>query len=277
MGRGAIAVLAGALACAPAAFAQAPSRIATGQLRIESVSAQAQPSAPVVPKNTLSAVRVSVRVGDRELTAEEVAQSLGTGFKIQAELSGPGLSQTVTLPRPNDPVLPDPLLLVLPPLSRAGTYELRGMRIATAAGVAVLDVEPQATTLRIIEQVLITSVQTRPLTRDEIRERGILLDNQAYLGFEFTLAIKLESERVDIRYPVVFDREGLPHPPTIPIPPLPSRAVPMPPLPTIVPMMLKLESPGQAKAEGETGCRRGTSWAALAFPASSSSRATSVT
>src|SRR5204863_10035752 len=90
-------------------------------------------------------------------------------------------------------------------------------------------------------QVLITSVTTRPLTLDEIKQKGIVLDSDDYLGFEFTLALKLESTPVNVSFPVAFNREGVAVPAFL-TPPSVSRAgVPMP---TIVPMLLEAHTGG---------------------------------
>ena len=58
-----------------AARGQTTYKIAEGRLRIESISAQAQPANPVVPKNTMSALRVSVRAGERELIVQLLARA----------------------------------------------------------------------------------------------------------------------------------------------------------------------------------------------------------
>jgi len=79
----------------------------------------------------------------------------------------------------------------------------------------------------------------RPL--DEIRAKGIILDSNAYLGFEFTLGLSLDSKATQFTFPVVFDKRGVAVPqPTLP-PSDPERAS-MPPLTTIVPMLLKPSS-----------------------------------
>ena len=84
--------------------------------------------------------------------------------------------------------------------------------------------------------MLVTSVKTRALTLDEIREKGIVLDSDDYLGFEFTLGLKLESQPVTLSFPVVFDRQGVPIPDPLTPPPAPARqGVPMP---TMVPLLL---------------------------------------
>ena len=101
-------------------------------------------------------------------------------------------------------------------------------------------------TVEVIEQVLVTSVQTRALTLDEIRAKGIVLDSDDYLGFEFTLGLKLESQPVTLSFPVVFDRQGVPIPDPLTPPPAPARqGVPMP---TIVPLLLDAFAEGRSPA-----------------------------
>src|SRR5947207_2862818 len=79
-------------------------------------------------------------------------------------------------------------------------------------GHVVLDVTPSRIPLKVIEQVLITSVVTRPLTLQEIKDKGIVLEKDDVLGFDFTLALKLESTPIQITFPAIFDRQGLPIP-----------------------------------------------------------------
>ncbi len=213
------------------------------ELTLLGAQATLEPPNPVVPKNISSALRIVVRAGSQVLTAEQVAQFLGGPFTVQAELAGPGLPATVTLPVP-DPDRPanlDPLLLPFPALTTPGDYELSNIRIVTTAG-ASLDVVPARTVLKVIDQILVTSVTTRALTLDEIREKGIVLDRDDYLGFEFTLGMQLESHPVNLSFPVVFDRHGVPVPPVLVPPPDPGRVggagMPSIPLPTIVPLLL---------------------------------------
>jgi hypothetical protein len=64
-------------------------------LAIPGFAASVEPPDPVVPKNIASAVRVVVRAGGQELSVGDVARFVGAGFEVQAELSGPGLRETV--------------------------------------------------------------------------------------------------------------------------------------------------------------------------------------
>ncbi|HET8775704.1 MAG TPA: carboxypeptidase regulatory-like domain-containing protein [Thermoanaerobaculia bacterium] len=213
-------------------------------LFLRGVSATADQTEVTVPKNTMSGVRVTVRSGSSVLAPAEITRFVGGSFRIEGELSGPGLRETITLPDPDAPASPDPLLLTIPSLTAAGDYTLSNLRI-TANGRTALDVTPQRIPVTVIDQILVTSVTTRALTLDEIRERGIVIDNDSYLGFEFTMGITMESKPVEISFPVVFDRNGVAVPQPLEPPHAPSREAAVP-LPTIVPMLLKV---GEGAAE----------------------------
>ena len=229
------------MAWAIPAWAQAPLRkIGEADLSILGVSATVDPLNPSVPKNVASAVRLVVTAGGTPLTSADVPRFLGAGFQVAAELSGPGLPGTITIPQAGSPPLGDPLLLPLPPLAIGGDYLLSNPRIVVG-GRSVLDAVPQQITVHVIDQILVTSVQTRPLTLDEIKARGIVLDSSAFLGFEFTLGLMLESTPVNFTFPVVFNNQGVSVPLPITPPPDPTRqgvSLSLPPLPTIVPVLL---------------------------------------
>src|SRR5688572_18590162 len=135
------------------------------------VSANVEPANPVIPKNVASAVRVVLRSGTQELSPVDAGKFIGVGSAAKAELAGPGLGHTITLLP--DSSSSDPLFLPIPPLSVAGDYTLSNIRIVSATGESVLDVSPRSVTIKVFDQILITSVQTRPLTLEEIREKGI--------------------------------------------------------------------------------------------------------
>jgi hypothetical protein len=220
-------------------------------LAIRSLSATVEPTL-VLPKAVHGGVRVTLRTGSREVSVTDAARMFGGDVHVEGELSGPGLPQTLTLPRPleaGEAPLPgdnDPLLLRLPPLPTAGDYTLANLRLVRGTRT-VLDVTPRQIDIQVIDEILITSVKTRPLTLDEIRQRGIVLDSDDYLGFEFTLAMKLESTPVNVTFPVVFDRQNIPIPELL-RPPSVSREGVL--LPTIVPVMLEPDF-GDGSGPGE--------------------------
>ena len=211
------------------------------ELRLSGLSATVENAEPVVPKNTPGGIRILVRAGGADLSLADLARFLGQNYSVQGELSGPGLSQPVALPalQPGEELPADPLILPTPPVAIAGNYRLSNLRIV-ANGRTVLDVEPSSVPLRVIDQILVTQVTTRALTLDEIRGKGIVLDSDDYLGFEFTMGFKLDSKAIDLKFPVVFDRQGVAVPQPLSPPAAPSREGIS--LPTILPLLLEAEA-----------------------------------
>jgi hypothetical protein len=247
LGLGVVSLLS-ALAPSPC-FAQAPERkIAEMELLLLGVSATVDPVNPVIPKNTDAGVRIVVTAGGRELSVAEAMAFFGPLFWVEGELSGSGLDETKTLSsRGTDTELSaDPLLLPIPAFARSGDYELNNLRVM-AGGRPVLEVQPRHVPVRVIEQVLVTSVTTRPLTLDEIRAKGIVLDSDDYYAFEFTLGLKLESKPVTLTFPVAFDHQGVPVPQYI-TPPAPPTREGLP-LPTIIPILFEVD-PGPGGSGG---------------------------
>jgi hypothetical protein len=233
------------LAVSAVARAQAPLRkIGELELSLLGLTASPSPLNATVPKNTASGIRVIVTAGASPVSTADLTRFLGVDVQVQAELSGPGLSGSLTIGSHvlGQPLTADPLLLRLPALTTAGDYVISNVRLV-AGNRAVLAVTPSRVPLKVIEQVLITSVKTRPLTLQEIKDKGIIIDRNDYLGFEFTLGVKLESKAVTISLPVVFDRQGVPVPlPLAGVSEGSREGVRLPDLPPMIPMMLDLET-----------------------------------
>ncbi|HTC93759.1 MAG TPA: carboxypeptidase regulatory-like domain-containing protein [Terriglobales bacterium] len=218
-------------------------KIGEMDLTLLGLTATVDNPAPVVPKNTPSGIRVIFKAGTTQLSDADVARFLGGSFQVQAELSGPGI-QTVTLPLADAPQVSSPTILPIPEIPTSGDYTLSNLRIVVNNS-AVLDVFPQNVPLKVIEQVLVTSITTTPLTLDEIKAKGIVLDSNSYIGFQFTLGLALQSQQVTLSFPVVFDRQGVPIPQPILPPATPSvTGVALPPLPSIYPLLLTIGDGG---------------------------------
>jgi hypothetical protein len=217
-------------------------KIGEMELRLSGLSATVENAEPVVPKHTPGGIRIAVKAGDVQLSLADLTRFLGPNVGVEGELSGPGFSQPVALPLPADDesLVADPLVLRTPPIPIAGNYRLSNLRVV-ANGRPVLDVEPSTVPLKVIDQILVTQVSTRALTLDEIRGKGIVLDSDDYLGFEFTMGFKLDSKAVDIKFPVVFDRQGVAVPQPLSPPAAPAREGIQ--LPTILPLLLEVETP----------------------------------
>jgi len=226
-----------ALLLATVSSAQTPqSKIGSLDLRIGGIQATVTPAQPVIPKNISSGVQIVVTQNGQTLTPAAIAQYLGGPFQVVGEFSGPGLTQTVEVP-PTPPAA-NSLIVILPVVNTAGDYTLSNLRFLVN-GQSVLDVSPSSVTVKVIDQVLVTSVQTKPLTLDEIQAMGVVLGSSDYTGFQFTIGLQLSSQVVNISFPVVFYLKGVP----IPLPITPQALVPTgvaipQQLPTIVPMLL---------------------------------------
>ena len=223
-------------------------KIGEMELRLSGVSATVENPEPVVPKHTPGGIRILVRAGGVDLSIADLARFLGPDFAVQGELSGPAFSQPVALPalQPGEELPADPLILATPPIAISGNYRLSNLRIV-ANGRTVLDVEPSSVPLKVIDQILVTQVKTRALTLEEIRGKGIVLDSDDYLGFEFTMGFKLDSKAIDIKFPVVFDRQGVAVPQPLSPPAAPVREGVQ--LPTIMPLLLEATGPSGEREE----------------------------
>lgn len=230
-------VLIALIGSATNATAQGLDKIGELELTLNGLVATVSPTNPVIPKNTGGGVRVVINAGSGPLSASQAATYFGGAVRAQAELSGPGLSQTITIPDEST-ATNDPLLIQFPPLATAGEYTLSNIRLM-ANGATALNVSPGTIPVRIIDEVLVTSVETHPMTLEEIQEAGIVLDDSSYQGFQFTIALVLESQVVNLSFPVVFDSDGVAVPQPLHPPSDPIRDAVDVPIPQLVPVMLE--------------------------------------
>jgi hypothetical protein len=228
------------LAAALSAFAQtAPVKIGQLDLTVGGLSATVTPAQPVIPKNVASGVQIVVTLNGQTLTPAAVAQYLGGSFQVQGEYSGPGLSQTVDVPQSTPAV--NSLVLDLPAVNEAGNYTLSNLRFMVN-GNDVFDLSPNSVIVDVIDQVLVTSVQTQALTLAQIQAMGVVLDSTDYTGFQFTVGLQISSQVVNISLPVVFGPTGVPVPTTVPPVAVTSGLATNVPV-TIVPVLLRIPPP----------------------------------
>ncbi len=128
-----------------------------------------------------------------------VLPMLAEGTVVRAELSGPALGQaSMTLTAaPNG-------LMEIPPLGEAGEYRLGNVRLESADGTTILLRDPArpAIVVDVIDKLLVTQVTSRPLTLDEIEEKGIVIDEDNFAALNFQIGLTLGSDQVVIDLPV---------------------------------------------------------------------------
>ena len=139
-------------------------------LRFDIVGIQlaVDPSTLTVPKDIATHVNVSLQapVGAGQVFEPAIAK-LREGAEVRAKLRGPGIS-TVDLHAPAGQPLP------IPPLRLPGDYLLTQIRLVKD-GAVVLEATPDVVPIKVINEILVTRVQTRPLSLDEIFP-NLLLD-----------------------------------------------------------------------------------------------------
>lgn len=187
-------LLAALLLVLPAIGNSAP--LATLQYRVTGTALDVTPAAVSVPKGIPGSVLVSVVSGGS--TNNPASRQLAQGAYVEAILRGPGLPEPRRLvAAPNAPLL-------LPVLNLVGDYQLDGIRLVDGTtGETRMEGSPSSVPVRVFDEVLISRVTSRPLTIDEIQEKGIFIDDSNFRAIEFEVAFVLDGKTIPITFPVV--------------------------------------------------------------------------
>lgn len=195
-----------------------------------------EPELQTIPRNTASGLFVRIDLSPSPIAPELLLPLLPSGLEVRAELVGPGFEGGILLRGPPGALLP------LPPLSERGLYTVRDIRLVRGEEV-FLRASPDVATVEVIDRVLVTQVTTRPLTLEEIRQKGILFGDDSFTGYNFELALRLDSRPVVVDLPVVFDSNDVP----VPIRPTGSIGISGPGIPAlsagITPILMKPDLP----------------------------------
>jgi hypothetical protein len=184
-----------------AAVAQQP--LGTGQILLRGLQVDVDTRPDVEGlQTTMTAVKdipagVVTFVG---LPGSAVAPSIPSGAVVKAQLSGPSFGSDAV------PISGAPNAgLTLPVFAAAGTHEIRNVRLEDAAGNVLIARDPALPTIAIevIDKLLVTQVTSRELSLEEIREKGIVIDQDNFTALNFVVGLTLGSERVTIELPVV--------------------------------------------------------------------------
>ncbi|MGB2715170.1 MAG: Ig-like domain-containing protein [Vicinamibacterales bacterium] len=189
------------------------------------------PAHQVVPRNIATIVETVFGVPGENGNGPEANDDLRAAFPadaiLVAELVGPSLGQAVTLTtRAGEPFKVQPLAI-------AGLHYLRGIRLVSG-GATLLAANPDTVTLEVIDQVLVSQVTSRPLSADEIRDRGIVIDQTNYQVINFSAAFGFQSKAINISFPMIVPtRAGVSLAPAAPPLELPALQPTVTPAPSI--------------------------------------------
>ena len=122
---------------------------------------------------------------------------------IHASVRGPSFPEAYPIKAPPEGPIP------LPVMNKAGTHFVEDIRLDLGDGT-VLPARPRDVVVNVLDELLSTSVSSRPLTLEEIRELGIQYDENSFKFFNFTVAFTTESGVVEIEMPVALPTTGSP-------------------------------------------------------------------
>jgi hypothetical protein len=168
----------------------------------------------------------------------------GNNGVLKGELRGPSIQGSLTFETvPGQP-------FQLPGLSTEGNYTFEDIRLMNGDQVVTM-ATPDHVEIHVIE-ILITSLSSRPLTLEEIRALGIVINENDFSAVSFNIALTFNSQQIQIAFPMLMPRR----PNLQPVIPPPINGVgligPPPPgvdpqlpgaLPYIVPMDFKPTNP----------------------------------
>jgi hypothetical protein len=154
-------------------------------------------------QNTMTAVKDIPSGVQAFVGVPDVGSALGLeeGLVVKAELAGPAFGDgSVSLSAvPNQ-------FMALPPIPAQGEYRIYNVRLEDADGNVLLRRDPARppVVVDVLDKLLVSQVTSRPLSLEEIREKGIVIDEDNFTALNFTVGLTLGSEQVVIDLPVVF-------------------------------------------------------------------------
>ena len=170
------------------------------------------PPSQAVPRGVQTTVTTNLGGTDVTIPLSALTPFLPQPLTVQGELHGPAFLTPLTLSAPaGSPI-------TIPTLPLRGRYTLENLRLV-GGGVGcsadplfrcseeiLLAASPTTVVIEAIGDVLITSVQTRPLSLQEIRDRGIVLDSSNFTVINFNAVVGIQSNRVPIEFPIILPR-----------------------------------------------------------------------
>lgn len=126
----------------------------------------------------------------------------GTGIHgtVVGELRGPGISGSLSFQ--TEPGKP----FELPPLNTQGTYFFENIRLMNN-GLFVMAATPDHVEIHVIE-VLITQISSRPLSLQEIRSLGIVINEDDFSAVSFEVGLSFSNHPIRINFPLLLPKRG---------------------------------------------------------------------
>ncbi|MBN9691450.1 MAG: carboxypeptidase regulatory-like domain-containing protein [Verrucomicrobia bacterium] len=186
------------LAVLTACSVVAAASLSTFDLRVVGTQLRVSPTTLTVPKNVAGSVAVEFVRGDGTIVSDLSASLAGS--RIKAVLRGPAFAAQ-ELSGPADRPL------ILPALRLPGDYVLEDLQLVdNATGLSRFPVTPESIPVRVVDEILVSRVTSRPLDLEEIREKGIVIDEANFRAVEFEVTLVLKGRTFPVVLPVVAPR-----------------------------------------------------------------------
>ena len=157
----------------------AQANLGSGTLLVAGTTLAISPESQTVPFDTPTIVHTTLQGFDPETGV------LPADLRVVGDFTGPEIDGVLELATvPNEPFR-------IPRLSLRGQYRLDNIRLVQG-GELLAYAEPRSAAV-LVTQILITRVTSRPLTLEEIRSHGIIVDGTSTRAYNFTFGFGIEG------------------------------------------------------------------------------------
>jgi hypothetical protein len=169
--------------------------LTTLEYKIGGAQLRVSPPALAFPKGIAGSVLAELVSGGT--TNGTSVSVLASGAYVEATLRGPAFPARKIVGQVNS-------ALLLPAIPLVGDYELNDIKLVDAVtGETRMEGTPNRVPIHIFDEVLISRVTSRPLTLDEIKEKGIVIDENNFRAVEFEVGFVLDGKTIPVKFPVV--------------------------------------------------------------------------
>ncbi len=175
------------------ALVHAQAFLGRAEIQLYGIGLKVEPATQTVPKGYATIVSTFLQGASQPASLPPFAPDA----VVRATLRGPSFPQPIELTAaPNSP-------FNIPVLTVPGTHTVDNIRLVSG-GEVLLYGSPESVRIEVIEKLLVTTVTARPLTADEIREKGIVFDRSNFQAYNFTAAFAIDDgSQINIAFPVV--------------------------------------------------------------------------
>ncbi len=164
--------------------------LGSGTLLVAGTTLAISPESQTVPFDTPTIVNTMLAGFDPD------EGELPGDLRVVGDFTGPEIDGVLELQTvPNEPFR-------IPRLSLKGQYRLENIRLVQG-GEFLAYAEPRSAAV-LVTQILITRVTSRPLTLEEIRSHGIIVDGTSTRAYNFTFGFGIEGNTFDYNVPIVY-------------------------------------------------------------------------